>query len=305
MSGATAAEFTSDGRPVPAALIGDLIDLSELLTNPDGLRASLQENGYLLLRAAIDPDTALAARREVLAQLAAVGEIDMPGETFSGNSRRPTGAPDAGEFLRAVCDGPQLRTATSCPNLQYIISTVFGEPARSHDYIFLRVAIAGRGTAAHCDYPFFTRAAERVLTCWLGLSDLSVEQGSLYVVEGSHRWKDHISAMRGFDLERAEGKRRATLADNIIRFAEAHRARLLTTRFGAGDILLFSMYLIHGAFDNRAPDKLVRVSCDVRWQPASEPFDPRYMAPDLSGTFGGGYGELNAAKPLTEGWHKR
>ena len=95
-----------------------------------------------------------------------------------------------------------------------------------------------------------------MLTCWLGLSDLSVEQGSLYVVEGSHRWKDHISAMRGFDLERAEGKRRATLADNIIRFAEAHRVRLLTTRFGAGDILLFSMYLIHGAFDNRAPGKL-------------------------------------------------
>ena len=118
---------------MPAALIGDLIDLSELLTNPDGLRASLQENSYLLLCAAIDPSTALAARREVLAQLAAVGEIDMPGETFSGNSRRPTGAPDAGEFLRAVCDGPQLRTATSCPNLQYIISTVFGEPARSHD----------------------------------------------------------------------------------------------------------------------------------------------------------------------------
>ncbi|MFP6689171.1 MAG: hypothetical protein VCD31_07620, partial [Alphaproteobacteria bacterium] len=72
---------------MPAALIGDLIDSSELLTNPDGLRASLQENGYLLLRAAIDPDTALAARREVLAQLAAVGEIDMPGETFSSNSR--------------------------------------------------------------------------------------------------------------------------------------------------------------------------------------------------------------------------
>jgi len=29
------------------------------------------------------------------------------------------------------------------------------------------------------------------------------------------------------------------------------------------------------------------------------------MAPDLGGTFGGGYGELNAAKPLAEDWHKR
>jgi len=120
-----------------------------------------------------------------------------------------------------------------------------------------------------------------VLTCWLGLSDLSFEQGSLYVVESSHRRADHVAAMRGFDLERVAGERRATLCDDIIQFAEARGTRLLTTRFGAGDILLFSMYLIHGTFDNQAPDKPVRLSCDVRWQPASQPFDPRYMAPGL------------------------
>ena len=299
------ATYYAEGRPVPDALIGELADSSEFLDDPTALRGALDEQGYLLLRGAIDPGVALAARREVLARLATVGEIDMPGETFSGDSRRPMGQPDAGEFLQAICDGPLLRTATAHPNLERIISTVFGEPAQSHDYIFLRVAIAGRGTATHCDYPFFTRATKRVLTCWLGLSDLSADQGSLYVVEGAHRWADHVAAMRGFDLERAAGARRATLADDIVQFAEAHNTRLLTTRFGAGDILLFSMYSIHGAFDNRAPEKPVRVSCDVRWQPASEPFDPRYMAPDPSGTFGGGYGELNAAKPLTEDWHKR
>ena len=305
MTGAAAAEFTADGRPVPAALIGELIDSSDLLSNPSALRASLQENGYLLIRDAIEPATALAARREVLARLATVGEIELSAETFSGTSQRPTDKPQAGDFLRSVCDGPQLRAATANPQLTDIISTAFGEPARGHDYIFLRVAIAGRGTATHCDAPFFTRTTERVLTCWLGLSDLSFEQGGLYVVEGSHLWADHVAAMRGFDLERAAGKRRATLSDDIVQFAEAHGARLLTARFGAGDILLFNMNLIHGAFDNRAPAKPVRVSCDVRWQPISEPFDPRYMAPALSGTFGGGYGELNAAKPLTEGWHKR
>jgi len=47
------------------------------------------------------------------------------------------------------------------------------------------------------------------------------------------------------------------------------------------------------------------VSFDVRWRPISEPFDPRYLAPTLSGTFRGGYGELNAPKPLTEDRHIR
>ncbi len=305
MTAAETAEFTAEGRPIPAALVGELADSSSFINNPEALRAGFQDNGYLLLRRAIEPALALSARAEVLARLAAVGEIDLPGETFSGTSHRPTGEQDAGKFLRSVCDGRQLRAATGNPRLSEIISAIFGEAARGHDYIFLRVAIPGRGTATHCDYPFFTRATERVLTCWLSLSDLTFEQGAPYIVEGSHRWADHLTRMRGFDLQRANGARRATLADDIVQFAEAHGARLLTTRFGAGDILLFSMYLIHGAFDNRAPTMPVRVSCDVRWQPISEPFDRRYMAPALSGTFGGGYGELNAAKPLTEDWHKR
>ena len=47
--------------------------------------------------------------------------------------------------------------------------------------------------------------------------------------------------MRGFGLERAKGERRATLTDDIVQFVEANDTRLLTMRFGAGDILLFSV----------------------------------------------------------------
>jgi ectoine hydroxylase-related dioxygenase (phytanoyl-CoA dioxygenase family) len=297
--------FSSDSRPVPDALLGELHDATPLLGDGDALRHSLAENGYLLLRGVVARDTALSARREVLTRLASVDEIDLTRETFTGRSARPTGTHAAGDFLRSVCDGRALRAATGDAALSAEISSVFGEEARGHDYIFLRVATAGRGTAAHCDYPFFTRATERVLTCWLSLSDLTEAQGALYIVEGSHRWDDHVANMRGFDLARAKGVRQATLTDDISAFAEARDARLLTAPVRAGDIILLSMYLIHGAFDHRAPDLPVRVSCDARWQPTAEPFDPRYMAPGLGGTFGGGYGELNAAKPLTAEWHRR
>ena len=298
-------EFSSEGRPIPAGLIGELVDSSALLGDGEALRANLAEHGYLLLRSVVEHGTAWSARQEVLARLAEVGEIDLPQETFSGASQRGEFAGDAGAFLRSVCDGPRLRAAIDDAQLSETISVIFGEPARGHDYVYLRVAIPGRGTAPHCDYPFFTRATGRVLTCWLCMSDLAFEQGALYVVEGSHAWQKHIAAMRGFDLERENGARQATLSDDIVQFAETHNCRLLVSKFSAGDILLFSKNLIHGAFDHRAPEKPVRISCDVRWQPISEPFDPRYMAPGLGGTFGGGYGELNAAKPLTEDWHKR
>ena len=65
------------------------------------------------------------------------------------------------------------------------------------------------------------------------------------------------------------------------------------------------MTTLHGALDNHSPLGRVRLSCDVRYQPAAEPLDPRYFGADPGGTFGGGYGELNGARPLTEPWHRR
>jgi hypothetical protein len=56
----------------------------------------LAEHDYLLLRGAIGRGTALSARREVLARLAQVGEIDLPVETFSGNSQRTEMMGDSG-----------------------------------------------------------------------------------------------------------------------------------------------------------------------------------------------------------------
>ena len=72
-----------------------------------------------------------------------------------------------------------------------------------------------------------------------------------------------------------------------------------------GDAVVFGMYLLHGAFDNHAADGAVRLSVDVRWQPAADARDPRYFGPRPAGTTGAGYGELNGAKPLTEDWHQR
>ena len=47
-----------------------------------------------------------------------------------------------------------------------------------------------------------------------------------------------------------------------------------TTDFAAGDVLIFSMQTLHMSTTNMT-DK-ARISCDTRWQPSSEPLDPRY-----------------------------
>ena len=81
--------------------------------------------------------------------------------------------------------------------------------------------------------------------------------------------------------------------------------RLLTTDFTAGDIVVFGMFLLHGALDNVSTENRVRLSCDVRYQSAAAELDSRYFGTNPSGTTGIGYGELVGAKPLTENWHTR
>ena len=95
------------------------------------------------------------------------------------------------------------------------------------------------------------------------------------------------------------------MSHDPVAFARERGCRLLTADFEASDLLVFDMRTLHGSLDNHSPRGRVRLSCDVRYQPAADPLDHRYFGPDPGGTFGGGYGELNGAKPLDEPWHRR
>lgn len=294
------------GRAVPPALLGELTDSAPLLADPPALRARLADDGYLFLRGVLDRDAVRAARREVFERLHAVGEVKAPPEDgiFTGESRRAELEPDRGRFWRSVSTGPELRAMSHAGRIATVMDAVFGERARPQDYLFLRAGVRGRATDLHYDYPFFTRAHDRVCTVWTPIGDVPVSDGPLVVVEGSHRYRDLIDPMIGHDIS-VNPERRAAFGSDAIDFAASRGTRLLTADFAAGDVIVFGMYIAHGSIDNRSPIDRVRLSCDVRWQPASLPIDARYFGDDPPGTTGAGYAELNGAKPLTQDWHVR
>jgi ectoine hydroxylase-related dioxygenase (phytanoyl-CoA dioxygenase family) len=294
------------GRPVPRTLLGELVDSTALMADPPALRARMAEDGYLYLKGVLDRDAVLAARREVFARLAAVGEVRVSGDdaVFTGASRRRELEPDAGRFWRSVSQGPRLRAISHGAAVSAVLSAVFGEPARAQDYLFLRPGVRGRATDLHYDYPFFARSHDRVCTVWMPIGDVPVDEGPLAVVEGSNRYRDLIDPMIGHDIS-AHPERRAAFGSDAIDFAASRGTRLLTRDFEAGDIAVFGMYTAHGSLDNHSSADRVRLSCDVRWQPASMPVDDRYFGDDPPGTTGAGYAELNGAKPLTQDWHVR
>jgi len=296
----------TQGRPIPDALVGELRDSSAAAGDGPELGRRLREDGYLLLRGVLDPRQVLAARAEVLGRLVAVDEIRSPAldGIATGKSRRAEIVGDLGAFWKSVSEGPALRRVTHGPDLATLLGRVAGEPVRAHDYLFLRAAPVGRSTGLHFDYPFFTRTTERVYTTWIPFGDVPVTDGPLTIVEGSHRFTDLHAELRGFDVV-YDTSRKAQVAADFTAFAESRGCHLLTTDFRAGDVCVFGMFTLHGSLDNRSAIDRVRLSCDVRYQPAADPIDPRYFGPDPRGTTGAGYGELNGAKPLTQPWHVR
>jgi hypothetical protein len=296
----------TQGRPLPDARVSELRDSSAAAAEGAELSRRLAADGYVFLRGALDVGEVEAARVEVFERLVGVGEIRPPAVEgiATGESRRAETVGDLGAFWRSVSQGPALRRVTHGPVLGSVLARIVGEPVRAHDYMFLRAAPLGRTTGLHFDYPFFTRATERICTTWVPLGDVPATDGPLVIVEGSHRFTDLHDAIRGFDVV-YDTSRKAQLATDFAEFAESRDCRILTADFRAGDICVFGMFTLHGSLDNHSPVGRVRLSCDVRYQPATEPIDPRYFGPNPGGTTGAGYGELNGAKPLTQAWHVR
>lgn len=293
------------GKPIRADLVSQL-----RRTMPDTasgeLRAHLQQDAYVYLPAFFPREDIMAARQAVFERLAGVGEIAAPpiAGIFTGRSERDSLVESRGQFWREVSETWALRRISHGARLHGLMSDLLGERACAQDYLFLRPAGPGKKTHIHCDAPFFTRLTDQVLTAWVALGDVPLRQGPLFVLQDSHLNQSLRETFKGFDVAR-DTNRKAAIALSPEAFVEHHGGKVLTNDFGAGDVVVFDMHLFHGALDNVSETGETRLSCDVRYQPASAPRDPRYFGPNPGGTTGAGYGELVGARPMTEDWHTR
>jgi ectoine hydroxylase-related dioxygenase (phytanoyl-CoA dioxygenase family) len=293
------------GLPVPAECLGGLRETTDWRAAPCLLPALLAQDGYVLLRGALAPALVRDARRDVLERLASVGEIAEPldAAVATGSSRRAALHPDRGAFWRSVCEAPRLRALTHGPALAEISQALLGGPAEPFDFLWLRTMVQGRASPLHFDHVYMNRGTPNLVTAWIPLGDVPLAAGPLVVVEGSHRFEDVAARYRGVDVDR-DGLP-GSFPEDAVAFARSRGARLLTTDFQAGDVLLFDMFTLHGSCDNRMGGGRVRLSCDVRWQRAGEARDDRWFGAPPAGHGGLGYGGLNGARPLGEAYLAR
>ena len=295
-----------NGIKVPQNLLGNLIETNLLESKDTDLQNALKKDGYIYIKNVIDENEIAKAREDVFQKLGDVNELKHPfvDGIASGKSNRDVLFSNRGKFWEQVSNISSIRNITNGKNLNKIFDKIFGMPSVGFDFIFLRAVAGGKFTHMHCDAGFFTRATQKVLTCWLAFTDVPLNKGPLFVIEGSHKYDDIYKKYYGFDVDKNKDLK-ATIDSHPIDFAKERNSKILTTHFNPGDILIFGMYTVHGTFENHSKDNKIRLTCDIRFQPQKESKDQRYFGVNPGGTTGAGYGELNSARPLNEDWHIR
>jgi hypothetical protein len=93
--------------------------------------------------------------------------------------------------LGAWRTAPGFHDVLWSPGFVVPASQLLGGPVRFwHDQLFCKPAHHGGVVAWHQDYSYWTRTEPMShLTCWIALDDSDRDNGCLYYVPGSHRWK--------------------------------------------------------------------------------------------------------------------
>ena len=151
----------------------------------------------------------------------------------------------------------------------------FAEPSLTFPFKWMRAVGNEQYTAAYCDFVYMGRGSRNLHTVWIPFGDIPIEQGTLAICRGSHNL-DSFARIRNtygrmdVDRDRIEGHFERDPMEIVERFG----GEWLASDYRAGDVIIFGMHTMHASTTNLT--NRFRLSCDVRYQPASEPVDERW-----------------------------
>lgn len=260
------------------------------------LRERMREDGYLFIPGYLDREEVLEARRSVTARLAAEGLLDPiypPEEAVAAPGLRLQFKPDLAH------ENPALHRLLYSGRTIHFFEGLLGGPVRHYDFTWMRAIAPGPGTHPHGDIVFMGRGTHDLYTAWAPLGDVDLVMGGLMVLEGSHRlpavrdeYARHVDAYcanvpgeREHALE-SGWRWNGSIDEDQVALRERLGGRWLTSEYRAGDLLAFSVYLIHGSLDNRG--RTIRLSSDSRYQLTGDPVDERWVGAAPVGHGAGG-----------------
>lgn len=280
--------LSSNGIPLEtgAEELGELRDANSLLGDVEALRRRMDDDGYLFVRGLLDRDTVLRSRREILLKFAIAGEIDSINHDLMDGIQSQHSFIDQVNLLaltESVRSGLAYRRVVDAPELMAFFDRFLGGPARSFDFRWVRLMRPGEATGVHCDGPYITRGTKNLWSAWIPIGDLPRIEGTLILLEGSHK---NERLRESYGLRDADRDKLGWLSKDPVRLRRSLGGRWLTTDFRAGDVLVLGMYLVHASLDNNSPEGRCRLTSDTRYQLVGDALDERWNG-DITNPHGG------------------
>lgn len=285
-------EFPSDD-------LGELRDSSHLLGDMDAIRSRMNEDGFLLLRGLIDRNKVKAARETILTYMQEKEALTPDTPVLEGVM--PQGGRSVQMMGRkGIAFHPDVLNVIESAELFEFFEGYFGEPALTFNYKWLRGVGNEQYTGAHCDFVYMGQGSPNLHTVWIPLGDTPVAQGTLAMCPESNHL-DSFAKLRetygrmDVDRDRTDG----WFTKDPMEIVEKFGSNWLTSDFQMGDVMIFGMHTMHASTTNLT--NRFRLSCDVRFQPASEPADPRWIGEGVGHT-AHGLTELKSMEEARAEW---
>ncbi len=261
----------------------DLQESNDLCDDPDALRERMAADGYLLIRRLHDETAVLTARQQILERLEARGMLAPDRPLMEGifNPDYPEPASTGAMPNKALTELPSFRAVVEGEPIMGFFNRFLNGAPRTFDFKWLRTAGPGSGSPIHCDIVFMGRGTQELYSCWTPFGAVSLDMGPIVFCLGSHRFHAVRATYGQSDVDRdlIQGH----FSDKPLEIVEKFGGRWATTTFAPGDVIIFSMFLMHASLVNTS-DK-IRITADTRYQLASAPIDERWIGEKPKGHY--------------------
>lgn len=252
-----------------------MFEANGLLGNAAAVHARLQQDGYLFFRNIVPPDVLAGLRDQITQVLAEQGWIEGGEQRMAAKAIvRPLreGQPKFFKAHDRIVKLEALHSLAHETNLMSVLRQALGDTVFPHPLSIVRLVFPDSpelATPPHQDFPN-NQGTPDLTAAWMPLGDCAIQDGSLAIMEGSHKFgvlplKFHLGA----------GNRRAILNEDVL------ACRWVGADFKAGDVVLFTALTVHKAMENYNQERM-RLSVDFRYQLEGEALTAGCLQPHFN-----------------------
>ena len=252
-----------------------MYEANELLGNTTALRARMASDGYLFFRNIVPTQRLEQLRHEITEILAELGWIEGGRDRMSAKALcrpRREGSPKFFQAHDRIVKLESFHSLAHEINVINVMRQALGESAFPQPLSIVRLIFPDSpelATPPHQDFPN-NQGTPNLTAAWMPLADCAVKDGSLAIMEGSHKY-----GVLPLTFHLGAGNRRAVLSKEVL------KCRWVGADFRAGDIVLFQSMTVHKAMENHNLEHM-RLSVDFRYQLEGEALTEGCLQPHFN-----------------------